>query len=224
MSTAASALKPRKSPVQARSAATIAALHIATVQVLTREGLVRCTTTRIAERAGVSVGSVYQYYPNRDALLAAVLERHLVGVAGAIDRACREHRGKPVSEMASGLVAAFLAAKLRDPDQSKALYAVAGERGGPKLVADMQARMVATIAAMLASAPDAHFDDLSTTGAVAFSALVGPVRALLEGHVPAGFEARLEGHLVRLLTAYLQTHQLPPRTRPRRNRRAPPRP
>ena len=77
MSAAATALKPRKSPVQARSTATVQTLHVAAIQVLTQEGLSRCTTTRIAERAGMSVGSLYQYYPNRDALLAAVLEKHL---------------------------------------------------------------------------------------------------------------------------------------------------
>ena len=82
--------------------------------------------------------------------------------------------------------------KLHDPEKSKALYAVAGERGGPELVADVHMRMVAAIAAMLASAPDAHFDDPYMTSAIAFNALVGPVRALLEGHVPAGFEARLK--------------------------------
>ena len=90
MSTAAASLKPRKSPVQARSAVTVEALHIATIQVLTQEGLSRCTTTRVAERAGMSVGSLYQYYPNRDALLAAVLKKHLDSVAGAVDRACRD--------------------------------------------------------------------------------------------------------------------------------------
>ncbi|WP_409934899.1 TetR family transcriptional regulator [Novosphingobium sp. 9] len=42
-------------------------------KVLTREGLIDCTTTRIAKRAGTSVGRLCQYYPNRDALLAAVL-------------------------------------------------------------------------------------------------------------------------------------------------------
>jgi len=211
MTTAAAFLKPRKSPVQARSAATIAALHTAAIQVLTREGLGRCTTTRVAERAGMSVGSLYQYYPNRDALLAAVLEEHLAGIASAIDRVCRERRGRPVSEMASALVSAFVAAKLRDPEKSKALYAVAGERGGPELITDMQARMMTAIAAMLASAPDAYFDDLSVTSAIVFSVLVGPVRAFLEGYAPAGFEAQLEGQLVRLLTAYLQTHRPEPR-------------
>src|SRR5688572_1701227 len=125
ISTATAALQPRKTPIQARSAATVVALHAATIQVLTQEGLSRCTTTRVAERAGMSVGSLYQYYPNRDALLAAVLQEHLAGIADAVERACREQRGKPVSEMASALVAAFLAAKLRDPEESKALYAVA---------------------------------------------------------------------------------------------------
>lgn len=210
MSTVAAALKPRKSPIQARSAATIEALHIAAIQVLVREGLGRCTTTRIAERAGMSVGSLYQYYPNRDALLAAVLEKHLDSVAGAVDRACRERRGKPVSEMASALVAALLAAKLRDPAESKALYAVAGERGGAELAARMRGRIVAAIAAMLATAPDAHFDDPAMISTIVFGALVGPVRAFLEGHDPAEFEARLEGQLGRLLTAYLHTYRIRP--------------
>lgn len=208
MAPTTAALSPRKTPVQARSAATIAALHAATIQVLTREGLSRCTTTRIAERAGMSVGSLYQYYPNRDALLSAVLERHLDDVAGTIEQCCDDQRGRPVAEMAPALVATFLAVKLRDPAQSKALYAVARERGGPALARTMQARMVAAIAAMLASAPDAGFDDPVLTGTIAFNALVGPVRALLEGHVPADIEARLEDQLVRLLTAYLTTHQL----------------
>ncbi|MBS0519562.1 MAG: TetR/AcrR family transcriptional regulator [Proteobacteria bacterium] len=208
MSAVGATLKPRKSPVQARSAATVEALHIAAVQVLTREGLSRCTTTRIAERAGMSVGSLYQYYPNRDALLAAVLRRHLEGIAGAVERACSEHRGKPVSQMAPALVVALLAAKLRDPGESKALYAVAEERGGAELVSRMHTRIVAAIAALLASAPDARFDDPAMTSTIVFSALMGPVRTLLEGHAPAGFETCLEGQLVVLLTAFLQTHRL----------------
>ena len=99
MTALASPLKPRKSPVQARSAATIDALHTAVIQVLIREGLSRCTTTRIAERAGMSVGSVYQYYPNRDALLAAVLERHLGGIAEAMEQVCLDCRGRPDSSV-----------------------------------------------------------------------------------------------------------------------------
>ena len=204
----ANELKPRKLPVQARSEATLAALHTATIQVLTQEGLSRCTTTRVAERAGMSVGSLYQYYPNRDALLAAVLKTHLNGVAASIEHVCRENRERPLSEMASALVAAFLAAKLRNRDESKALYSVSGERGGPQLVAEVQIRMVKAIAAMLSSAKDAHFDDPVTTSAIVGSTLAGPVKALLDGHLPPRSEAHIETELVRLLTAYLQSYRL----------------
>jgi Transcriptional regulator len=125
MSTVKASLKPRKSAVQARSAATVEALHEATLQVLTQQGLVRCTTTRVAERAGMSVGSLYQYYPNRDALLAAILEKHLVRVADSVELACSGLQGASVAEMAGGLVKALLTAKLREQAVSKALYAIA---------------------------------------------------------------------------------------------------
>lgn len=210
MSAVATTLKPRKFPVQARSAVTVEALHIATIQVLIQEGVSRCTTTRIAERAGMSVGSLYQYYPNRDALLAGVLEKHLEGIAAAVERTCQEHRGKPLSEMASAFVLAFLAAKLRDPEEAKALYAVAEERGGAALAARMRTRIVAAVTAMLASAPDAQFDDPAVVAMIALGALVGPVQTLLKEHAPAQFKTRLERELILLVTAYLQAHQFKP--------------
>jgi AcrR family transcriptional regulator len=204
MTNTATALQPRKTPIQARSAATVAALHTATIQVLMQEGLSRCTTTRVAERAGMSVGSLYQYYPNRDALLAAVLEEHLVGIGAAVERACRAARGWPVAEMAAVLVGAYLGAKLSDPAKSKALYSVAAERGGRELARQMYARSTTAIADMLESAPDGGFTDPLVTAAIALTAIAGPVTALLEGLAPPGFETRLEEELVGLLTAYFR--------------------
>jgi AcrR family transcriptional regulator len=190
---------------------TVEALHVATIQVLIQEGLGRCTTTRIAERAGTSVGSLYQYYPNRDALLSAVLEKHLEGIAGAVERTCNEHRDQQLSRMASAFVVAFLAAKLRDPEEAKALYAVAEERGGTVLASQMCTRIEAAVTAMLASAPDARFHDPAMVATVALGALVGPVQALLKGHAAAQVRARLERELVLLVTAYLQAHQFAPK-------------
>lgn len=69
------ALKPRKRPAQARSRATVAALLEAGAQVLERDGLDGFNTNRVAARAGVSVGSLYQYFPNKRALLVALIEQ-----------------------------------------------------------------------------------------------------------------------------------------------------
>jgi AcrR family transcriptional regulator len=70
-------LEPRKTPPQTRSVATVEAIHDATIQVLPKSGADRLTTVHVAQRAGVSVGTLYQYFPNKQALLFAVLERHL---------------------------------------------------------------------------------------------------------------------------------------------------
>jgi AcrR family transcriptional regulator len=62
-------ISSRKQPKQARSADLVAAVLDAAVQVLTKEGAQRFTTARVAEKAGVSVGSLYQYFPNKAAIL-----------------------------------------------------------------------------------------------------------------------------------------------------------
>jgi AcrR family transcriptional regulator len=62
-------ISSRKQPQQARSADLVAAILEAAVQVLAKEGAGRFTTARVAEKAGVSVGSVYQYFPNKAAIL-----------------------------------------------------------------------------------------------------------------------------------------------------------
>ncbi|MEQ8700898.1 MAG: TetR/AcrR family transcriptional regulator, partial [Bauldia litoralis] len=86
-------LKPRKRPRQARATVTLDAIIEATIQVLLSDGLHRLTTTRVAERAGVSVGTMYQYFPHKQALLYALNERYLDIVAGKVETACQAFRG-----------------------------------------------------------------------------------------------------------------------------------
>ena len=68
---------PRKEPRQARAQATVEAILVATARVLTREGYDRASTNRIAEEAGVSIGSLYQYFPSKEALVTALIDRHI---------------------------------------------------------------------------------------------------------------------------------------------------
>jgi len=68
-------LKPRKTPGQQRSAATVAAIIEAAARILETEGFDGYNTNAVAERAGVSIGSLYQYFPNRDSITRALIER-----------------------------------------------------------------------------------------------------------------------------------------------------
>jgi AcrR family transcriptional regulator len=80
-------------PRQTRAEATLDAIFEATIQVLLAEGERRLTTTRVAKRAGVSVGTMYQYFPHKQALLYAVLQWHLAHIAGAVEAACQAVEG-----------------------------------------------------------------------------------------------------------------------------------
>jgi AcrR family transcriptional regulator len=68
-------LNQRKQPLQARSQATIEAIVEAAAQLISARGLDGFNTNAVAERAGVSIGSLYQYFPNKDAIMAALIRR-----------------------------------------------------------------------------------------------------------------------------------------------------
>jgi AcrR family transcriptional regulator len=142
-------LEPRKSPVQARSAASVDAILEATLQVLLQVGKERLTTTRIAARAGVSVGTLYQYFPNKSALLQAVLKRHLNEVTDAIELACHQQKGQSLEQMATALITAFLDAKMKNAKTSVALYSVSSDVDGAKIAQQTGVRSNKAIAEML---------------------------------------------------------------------------
>jgi AcrR family transcriptional regulator len=81
---------PRKNPQQRRSQATVDAILDAAAELFCENGFESATTNAIAERAGVSIGSCYQYFPNKLALLEALRERHIKGLWAVIGAACKE--------------------------------------------------------------------------------------------------------------------------------------
>ena len=81
------ALKPRKNPEQSRSAETVRTILEGAARVLEEQGLAGYTTNAVAERAGVSVGSVYQYFPGKEALTAALVARETGLLIAAVQEA-----------------------------------------------------------------------------------------------------------------------------------------
>src|ERR1700753_989956 len=90
---------PRRKPVQARSEQMGAAILQAAIRVLTREGAQRFTTIRVAETAGVSVGSLYQYFPNKQSILYRLQSDEWTRTSDAIDAILRDERKTPKARL-----------------------------------------------------------------------------------------------------------------------------
>jgi AcrR family transcriptional regulator len=201
-STSILTVAPRKTPRQRRSIATVEAIQDATIQVLLKNGADRLTTVQVAERAGVSVGTLYQYYPNKDALLFAVLERHLLLVVKAVEDACAANRFQPLAVMMDELVNRFIDAKLEARDTSLALYRIAAQLGGSLLVERMHMRCNAAILAMLQTANLPASTDVPFVAYILFLTMAGVLRGHLESDAPPRVTIHLRKHLKTLVLAY----------------------
>lgn len=197
--------KPTKTPIQERSAVTVRSITEATIQVLHEFGLDRLTTTRVAERAGVSVGTLYQYYPNKQSLLFGLLEKHMDGVSAEIEAACEAARGKPLLQMLEEVVNTFVAAKLSRTDIAIALYRISGEIGGPAIVRRTVERSRRALAEMIASAPDLTLPPDEFAIEVLYAAMAGATRSMLEAGAPPDIVLKLRDNLTILCQAYVTT-------------------
>jgi AcrR family transcriptional regulator len=102
------AQKPRKKPSQERSRRMQALIHAAAARVLDREGPGRFNTNRVAEVAGISVGSLYQYYPNKTALLLALHEEEIYATWAAVEAELFAAPGTPRERMTRAIRHFFL--------------------------------------------------------------------------------------------------------------------
>jgi AcrR family transcriptional regulator len=118
-------VEPRKTPAQSRSTATVSAVLEAAARILERHGLEGYTTNAIAERAGVSIGSLYQYFPNKDAVTVALIEREsavLLAEVAAIDAELARTPAKAECEGAlRRMIGAAVAHQMRRPKLARLL-------------------------------------------------------------------------------------------------------
>ena len=120
-------ISPRKQPAQERSRATVEAILDATARVLVRSGLAGTNTNAVAERAGVSVGSLYQYFPSKHALVAALHERHARELLAVIERESASTPARSFEGTVRALVHAVIEAHLVDPALHRVLETEAAD-------------------------------------------------------------------------------------------------
>jgi AcrR family transcriptional regulator len=111
----------RKLPVQERSRVTVDALLEATARILVKEGFDHASTNRVAAVAGVSVGSLYQYFPSKEALVAALIDRHNQEIRQAVQGEVANALNLPIPQAVRKLVAVAVEAHRIDPRLHRAL-------------------------------------------------------------------------------------------------------
>ncbi len=199
-------LSPRKRPRQQRARLTVEAILEAAAQVFESEGYAVGTTNRIAERAGVSIGSLYQYFPNKDAILVALVERHVeegVEAVGPLLLALPE-RQPPLREALTGLVSAMVELHRHRPALHRVLFEEAPRP--PQLQArfDEVAAMGATaIAAYLRASPEVGVRDPELAAQLSVQVIESVTHTLVIHPDPAYAPERYVAETVELLHAYL---------------------
>ncbi len=197
-------LSARKKPRQARAEVTVDAIFEATIQVLLGEGIHRLTTTRVAERAGVSVGTMYQYFPHKQALLYALNERYLDRLAERVEMACLLSHHTPTRAMVEALVNEYWDAKTERAEVTRALYSSAVELDNQALIDAFAKRMDVATTAMLQSAPDADYANIELINVTLLSVVFGTVRNVFERNLPVAEQLAIRQQLIEMCLSYLE--------------------
>ena len=125
-------LNPRKQPSQRRSRETVGIILEAAARILEKDGLAGFNTNAVAERAGVSIGSIYQYFPNKDALILALIAKFEHELLETVREAAKVARGRGLPAALNLFVRALLEAHGRRAELNRLLEAEE-ERLRPRL-------------------------------------------------------------------------------------------
>ena len=198
---------PRKSASQQRSRATVQALLDATARVLTKEGYDRASTNRIAATAGVSVGSLYQYFPNKEALVAALVARHNREMLDLLREALKEVASLDLATATAKLVRAAVDAHRVDPALHRVFDEQVPRMGQLAKIEALQGETFQLVRSYLEERRDEiSVRDLDSTASI----LVTTVEALTHQFVihgsaaPARDRDRFIDEVTRLVVGYLQ--------------------
>lgn len=198
----------RKAPRQQRSRVTVDVIVEAATRVLARRGWARFTTNEIAAVAGVSVGSLYQYFPNKLAIAEAIRQRHLDEVLVALSSAGDDNEAVSLDQRVTRFADGVIAAHSVDEALHRVLLdevPLVARSSYAEFEAEYRRRYRALIAASASANTNGAAGDDETAARVLSSAVEGVVHAAAH-RGDLGLPA-LRSELVRLILAYLRDRQ-----------------
>lgn len=142
---------PRKQPRQARAQETVDAVLAATARLVVSDGYDKMSTNRIALAAGVSIGSLYQYFPSKEAIVAALVERHAQTICNLSKAKLAECVDKPLDVTVRTIVEALVEAQAVNPKLDRALREQVPRIGKLRLVDDIHNDLIKAVAGYLST-------------------------------------------------------------------------
>ena len=191
-------------PRQARAAETVAAILEAAAQILESDGLATFTTNAVAERAGVSIGTLYQYFGDKNAVLLALARQELAAALAEVTRALQGEDDPTVEGRVRAMIRAMIHAfRGRQRARKAVVQAFLAQGLGIELMAPV-ASFIATASAAIGSGPEAKLPGLSSQQLFVLSrSALGVIRAAVLEEQPFLRSRGFEDELVRMVMAYL---------------------
>lgn len=168
----------RRRPIQRRGRATVDAILEAASQILARNGPTATSTSAVAERAGVSIGTLYQYFSDRDTLLHELVLRHLDATLAELSRAMTGLSQLPLADAVDRLVAAIVASHRAVPRLDQALHQSLPDRR-LATIERFESRLEAAVARALAERQDLRLADPGLVASALVRGLGGLLRTTL---------------------------------------------
>ncbi len=204
--------RPRKSASQERSRSTVAALLEATARVLVKEGYENASTNKIAATAGVSIGSLYQYFPSKEALVAAVIDQHKQDMMQLVRETFARVMAEPVETAVREIVTVLIEAHRIDPKLHRILVEQVPRVGRMENVEAVEREGYGLLRAYL----EQHRDEVRVADLdMAVFICATTVESLTHGaivHRPEALSDKTGGFVAdvtRLIVQYLQQGQAP---------------
>lgn len=193
----------RRKPKQARAQDTVEVIFEATAQILRREGRIALNTNHIAECAGISVGTLYQYFPDKEAILVEMARREIAGDEATVIKAMSEPAGGDEADLVRRAIRALIARFRRNREMRRIVMETLVSAGfGNELASSVQkvAQMIGTKSDRILPGRAEVVSPITLF--VITRAVLGVMRAASQEQSPLLDSAEFEDELVRLVRAY----------------------
>jgi AcrR family transcriptional regulator len=171
---------PRRLPRSPLGTATVEAILSAVERILERDGVERLTTNHIAELAGVSIGSLYQYFPNKESLIGALQDRYAEDTLARVRAALDANADQPIRTVITRIGEAVLEAQRHQRPIHRALIDSRTAAGVWERYRGWMDHLVDLIAEFLATRDDIEVADVRTAAFVVVHAAEGLIEAASE--------------------------------------------